>query len=196
MKSGKRPGLIVDGYEASNSRDQDSDSGESSYEEVEVEVEVDATVDETLGRSAMIGDSFKNSLNGGDNRSQMTPDNGDRLLSNDGGSDYMDNNADLTSNGQKAAMNLSQVNNILAKDRAADKNKKVKVKKIIRRKKVKVTKRPSKNGLKPGWDNDNKVVGTEGDDYNYRGNRKNAKHIDLSGSAASPTIPVKSSKLN
>ena len=71
--------MIVDGYEASNSRDQDSDSGESSYEEVEVEVEVDATVDETLGRSAMIGDSFKNSLNGGDNRSQMTPDNGDRL---------------------------------------------------------------------------------------------------------------------
>ena len=188
--------MIVDGYEASNSRDQDSDSGDSSYEEVEVEVEVDATVDETMGRSAMIGDSFKNSLIGGDNRSQMTPDNGDRLLSNDNVSDYLDNNADLTSNGQKAAMNLNQVNNILTQDKAASKNKKVKVKKLIRRKKVKATKGPSKNGQKPGWDNDNKVVGTEGDDYNWRSNRKNASHIDLSGSVASPTIPGKGNKIN
>ena len=117
MKTSKRPGLLVDGYEASNSRDQDSDEDESSYEEVEVEVEVDATVDETLGQSMMRGDTFKNSINGADNRSQMTPEHGDRLLSNEGVSDYMDNNADLTSNGLKAAFNLSQVNNILLQDK-------------------------------------------------------------------------------
>ena len=69
----------------------------------------------------------------------------------------------------------------------------MKVKKIIRRKKVKVTKKLSG---KPGWDHDNKVAGTEGDDYNWRSNRQNAKHVDLSGSNQSPTIPAKGSKFN
>ena len=68
MKSGKRPGLRVeDGYEASNSVDQDSGDEESSYEEVEVEV--DASNDDTLGQSNIIDASYNNPLIAADHRS-------------------------------------------------------------------------------------------------------------------------------
>ena len=80
-------------------------------------------------------------------------------------------------------MNLSQVNNILLAQEAGSKKK---VKKIIRRKKVKNTKRSSKSPLKPDWDSNNKIVGTEGDDYNRMSNRLNAKQVDLSN-ASSPS---------
>ena len=85
---------------------------------------------------------------------------------------------------------MSQVNNILGQDTINSKNKKVKVKKIIRRKKVKTTIKSGKNPLKPGWDYDNKVDAQEEDDYNMRGNRSKAKHIDLS-SNSQPSMNVK-----
>ena len=77
-------------------------------------------------------------------------------------------------------MNLSQVNNILLADASAKGVQKVK--KIIRRKKVKVSKRKG-SILKPDWDSNNKIIGTDGnkmDDSYWKSSRHNAQYVDYS----------------
>ena len=111
-----------------------------------------------------------------------------------------DVSADDALSNSKNTMKLSTVNNILLHD-SSSKREANRVKKVVKRKKVKVTKN---KGPKPDWDNNNIVdaaAKTEKTDSNWQSNRSKAMRVDLSNqnsvlSRKSPGLEKKKSQEN